>query len=62
MPHETHGFGRMARDYAPANPHRAWPDAMPAATSWINHVPTRMDGTGDTAKVRRQAEKRWTFS
>ncbi|KAK6827595.1 hypothetical protein PG987_010936 [Apiospora arundinis] len=76
MPHETHGFGRIARDCAPAGPD-AWPGAMAAATSWINHVPTRVDGTGDDdAAVRleigeaayalgqpgSQAEKRWTFS
>ncbi|KAK7996767.1 hypothetical protein PG989_004807 [Apiospora arundinis] len=76
MPHETHGFGRIARDCAPAGPD-AWPGAMATATSWINHVPTRVDGTGDDdAAVRleigeaayalgqpgSQAEKRWTFS
>ncbi|KAK8110192.1 uncharacterized protein PG998_006649 [Apiospora kogelbergensis] len=48
MAHETHGFGRIARDCAPPTT-TPWPGAMAAATSWINHP-------------GHQAEKRWTFS
>ncbi|KAI0124127.1 hypothetical protein BJ170DRAFT_586137 [Xylariales sp. AK1849] len=61
IPFETFGFNRIARECTD------WP-AGTVASSWINHVPTRMAGTLDIGGTEytlcqpKQEEKNWTFS
>ncbi|KAH6649115.1 hypothetical protein BKA67DRAFT_662034 [Truncatella angustata] len=62
IPFETYGFNRIVRECTD------WP-ADTVATSWINHVPTRMAGTLDIdgteytlCQPKQQEEKNWTFS
>jgi len=61
MPFETYGFRRIAQECTD------WP-ADTWATSWINHVPSRIaskfeiDGTEYTISQPKQEEQNWTFS
>ncbi|RDL36341.1 Uncharacterized protein BP5553_05693 [Venustampulla echinocandica] len=62
IPFETFGFSRIAQQCTD------WP-AGTAATSWINHVPTRIGGskldiggTEYTICQPKQEEQNWTFS
>jgi non-ribosomal peptide synthetase component F len=62
MPYETFGFNRVVRECTD------WAVGTPA-TSWINHVPSRVAGELDIGGLRyvlgqpaTQEEKNWTFS
>lgn len=61
MPYETYGFRRIARECTD------WP-ADTWATSWINHVPSRIaskfeiDDTEYVISQPKQEEQNWTFS
>lgn len=61
MPFETYGFRRIAQECTD------WP-ADTWATSWINHVPSRIaskieiGGTEYTISQPKQEEQKWTFS